>query len=99
MGGTMLVSDAELLQWLEEDSGRIAALAAGRPEVAIAACPGWDVNELVGHVGANISGWYTYNLVHEADEHDLQAAMHSAPPLPDGPEERIEYLHHHTRAF
>jgi uncharacterized protein (TIGR03083 family) len=72
-------------RYLEVVLADTAALAdAGRrfPAAQVVACPGWDVEELIGHVGA-VQGWVTLKLLGDPSLRRHRGAW-TPPPPEDG---------------
>jgi uncharacterized protein (TIGR03083 family) len=89
----MLLTDAELIDWIDESADRLSRAATeADSDVSIPSCAGWTMSDLIGHVAPFYSGWYCYNLRHPPDEGDVVAAITSARPLPDDLAERIVHL-------
>lgn len=89
----MLLSDSELLDWIDE-SAEIVANIAGETnrDTPIPACEGWTMAHLVSHLAPFYSGWFRYNLRHPIGDGDVIASVTSAPPLPDDHVDRVAYF-------
>ncbi|MGI9642782.1 MAG: maleylpyruvate isomerase family mycothiol-dependent enzyme [Acidimicrobiia bacterium] len=93
------LSDADVLAWIADDAAALADAAEDRGPVAVPSCPGWDVSELLAHVGGFFAGWYLYNLTHDPASGDLMAAASSAPPMPELHADRVRYFREGATAF
>lgn len=92
-GERSLLSDEDLLDWIDHSARTFASIAADTdPETPIPACPGWTMADLLAHIAPWYSGWFRYNLQHSADDGDIVAAISSASPVPDPHAERLAYL-------
>lgn len=68
------------LEVLRTDSAALAAAGRRFPAAQVVACPGWDVQDLVAHMGA-VQGWVTAKL--EGDPTLGPVRRGWSPPPPD----------------
>ncbi len=74
---------AEYLDNLRRDGNALAAAARGAPRAAIPSCPGWDMTDLVGHVGG-VHRWAAEMVRARAGEFMSRRDMPSPPDDEDG---------------
>lgn len=96
-----IIDDGELLTWIEEIGERIAELAERiGPDAEIVGCPGWRVDDLVGHVGPLWEGWYGPNLTLAHAEGAAGLPRIDPPtPVPEAFDQRIAYLRNASSAY
>ncbi len=70
------MNSAEYTEVVEREGTRLLDVAAKALDAPVAACPGWDVARLVGHVG-QVHGWMAQTVAAP----DLSRPSHSPPEI------------------
>jgi uncharacterized protein (TIGR03083 family) len=73
---------ARCLEVVRTDSAALADAGRRFPSAQVVACPGWDVQDLLGHVGA-VQGWVTQKLLGDPYLQRFRGSWTPPPPEDD----------------